>query len=590
MVFLSVEVQTLHFQAVLGRFQGFFQRLGSGGIRGSAQEGLHAGHLLLGQPKLLHGGGHALGLGLVGRVKVGVGRPIRCGGADARVVQHLHLGRVFVGAVLKHHFVGSGADHGPSPRVGTVFAFAFFQRRRLHASGAQVPVPADQAAFFGGFAGDGPHFGAVCGIDGCPNVFFLFQGLVCGVADHVEAHPGTAAAVLPLEHGVALETDAVGLCVDGVVGGGNGKSRQGALCRRSLLLHPSAQGFQVIQNPRRASKGAQDQVLFPGLQGHVLHRHGGNALPFLPALPFVGAHVQAGFGTQVEQVGHVVVLHHAQRVALDPAGRRGQVLPGFSVVRGVKEVRGKVVLAVVVHDHPRFSCLVRAGVDVGNPRPAGHSGHPGGAQRPGFSAVAGDVDLAVVGPRPKRPFFQGRRGNGQQAGVVFGTGYVPGESAAFQRLVFLGVVGGQVRGNDLPALAAVGAKMHVLRAVVNGVWGKGILGNGRVPVEAQVFAFGMHRLDKVRVPGGEVHPSQVTFLGHGVGRVGVRGVRNDVESVAKVQLLPLGVANACVFEGVGRAAPRSVVLHPSVDVVGHCIVHADVVELRQGQVFDKPPG
>ena len=68
----------------------------------------------------------------------------------------------------------------------------------------------------------------------------------------------------------------------------------------------------------------------------------------------------------------------------------------------------------------------------------------------------------------------------------------------------------------------------------------------------------------------------------------VRGVRQHVKAVAKVQLGPVAVADSAL-EVVGRALPRPVVLHSAVHVVGQLVVDVDVVKLGEGQVFDKAP-
>ncbi len=132
--------------------------------------------------------------------------------------------------------------------------------------------------------------------------------------------------------------------------------------------------------------------------------------------------------------------------------------------------------------------------------------------------------------------------------------------------------------------------MHKLTAEVDGVRGEGILGQGGVPVEAQLLA-GRGRRPDVLAPAGALIPAgQIALLAHGIAHHGVLRVRQRVKAVAEVHFLPVVVADAAVLPHAAGAAPGAVVLHAAVDVVGRVRVHAQVVVLGQRQVGHEAPG
>ena len=80
-------------------------------------------------------------------------------------------------------------------------------------------------------------------------------------------------------------------------------------------------------------------------------------------------------------------------------------------------------------------------------------------------AVAGDLDVAVVGPDPQQAGPQRRLADRDDRPVRFGPGRVVGHPAG--RLVFLGIVGRQVGADDHPLVAAVRRLEQVVSAQIN---------------------------------------------------------------------------------------------------------------------------
>ena len=67
--------------------------------------------------------------------------------------------------------------------------------------------------------------------------------------------------------------------------------------------------------------------------------------------------------------------------------------------------------------------------------------------------------------------------------MVFRPSGIHGKAAAFALFLFFGIVGGQVRGNDLPGLSLIGAFMDELASEVDRRVIEWVLCYGRVPVE-----------------------------------------------------------------------------------------------------------
>ena len=199
------------------------------------------------------------------------------------------------------------------------------------------------------------------------------------------------------------------------------------------------------------------------------------------------------------------------------------------------------------------------------------------------------MQVAVVGSNPNHVFVNRTGCNGHDGGVVFGVGGVHGEAATFILVLFGGVVGCEIGADDLPGLPAIKAFVQKLAAVVNAAIVERILGKTSIPVEAQLHALGVNGHQIPGKSGEHVHIAEVAALRHGVAIPPIVRTDGHVEAIAKINLLPVCIADAACFPDRRRANPRAVVLHPATNPVRDAHVVVDVVKLRQRQVFREAP-
>ena len=87
-----------------------------------------------------------------------------------------------------------------------------------------------------------------------------------------------------------------------------------------------------------------------------------------------------------------------------------------------------------------------------------------------------------------------------------------------------------------------------------------------------------------------VDAAEVTALAGGVHGVRRAGLEDQIEAVAEVDFLPVGVGDAAGFQALRRTYPTPVILHSATNQVGVAHVVVDVVELGQRQVLGEAPG
>ena len=87
--------------------------------------------------------------------------------------------------------------------------------------------------------------------------------------------------------------------------------------------------------------------------------------------------------------------------------------------------------------------------------------------------------------------------------------------------------------------------------------------------------------------GAAIYAADVATLRLSVKVIGIRGIGEHPKAVTAKHIFPLRVGDAA---GILRLAdPGTVVLQTAVDLEGIVVVDADVVELRDGEVFAFPP-
>ena len=407
------------------------------------------------------------------------------------------------------------------------------------------------------------------------------------VGMHVDVAVGVAPSVLPFPEVVSQEPGACGPWVGHLVPCGRVKRQEGGVEHRGTLARQGTKRRQVLHHVSGASKRAQHEVAFSGLNHHVAHRHGRDVVaPTAPIHTPVHAEVQAFLRAQEQQVGHFRVLNHAQHMGWNVFSVH-QALPGLAAVGGSVEVRRPIVSPVVVGHNIHLVWVVHTHVDLRDPRPLRQPLQLGPVVRPRRPSVGGVLQASVIRAHPNFVWSGGGRGDAQDGAVVLRLGRVDGQASAGGLLKLVRVVGGQIPTQRGPGPSAIVAVVQPLGSEVKSVLAVRVQRQGAVPSEAQGHAVWRHRLDVGGAECRQVDAVHSTSLVHGVHVAVARGLH--VETVPKQDLLPVLVANASGVPHGGRAHPGPVVLHAPIHVVGLGVVHGDVIKLAHRQIVDERP-
>src|SRR5262249_6493158 len=162
-----------------------------------------------------------------------------------------------------------------------------------------------------------------------------------------------------------------------------------------------------------------------------------------------------------------------------------------------------------VNGHVSRGRIVARGFDVGERSPLRKVGNVFGEVRPGFAAVAGQLQQTIIGSSPDHAGVLRRFGNSEHHAGIFHANVVRCETAGAAHSAL--VVARQVRTDDLPAVAAVGGYMHVLAADVHLVMVVRRDRDRELPVEA-ILDFGGGRAGDGFRPDLDVAVLAVTFV------------------------------------------------------------------------------
>ena len=308
--------------------------------------------------------------------------------------------------------------------------------------------------------------------------------------------------------------------------------------------------------------------------------------PRPPVRAAVHAEIQAFLGPEEKQIRGFSILNHTLGMgwnifAVD------QSLPRSPPVRRAVEVRLPIVAAVIVGHHVDLVWAVGTHVNEWNPRALWQTLELVCVVGPRHTAVCAVLKPSVVGAHPKPVGSFLRRRDAKDRTVVLRLRRVDGESPAGGLFKLGRVVGGQVRAQGFPSASSVWAVVHAVGPKIQAVTVVGVQRKGRVPRESKGRRVWRGWLDARGPEGRQVHPIEGAALVHGVHLAVACGL--DVKPVAKQDLLPVFVSDATGMPHRGRSDPGTVVLHPSVHVVGLRIVDCDVVKLTHGKVVHKGP-
>ena len=258
---------------------------------------------------------------------------------------------------------------------------------------------------------------------------------------------------------------------------------------RENLRSQRAQRRNVVNDPDAASMRCQHQVALALLDDDVAHGHGREvgALVLCPVIAAIHAHPQAQLGAQEEQLRILGVFGDDVRIAMHAALFCGQRLPGLAAVGGLVNVRRHVAKGVAIKRRVGHVRAVAAGGNGRYPAVLRQAGHVANDVRPGLAAVAGHLQVAVVGAGPNDEPALRRFADGVDRGVRLGRGVVNGHAAGLLLLLLLRIVCRQIRRDAIPGLPMIARAEQVLGANVDGAFLVRTHVNRRVPVQPQLL-------------------------------------------------------------------------------------------------------
>ena len=341
-----------------------------------------------------------------------------------------------------------------------------------------------------------------------------------------------------------------------------------------------AQRRDVVQNPEAAPVGADHEVVV--LDDQVADGGGGHIEPQrLPVVPVVERHGHRRFRPGEEQT-------LPQRVF--PYGVDGLVgqaacdfLPGGPAVAGAQDVGFHVVEPVAVDGGIHHVGIGVAGVQLRHLGPGFQAGRR--HVPPVFTAVAGDVDEAVVGPGPNREAVHVGGSHGvddSPAGHLF---HFFGGINAHAGRNFVVALAAEVGADHFPGIAAgLGFKQYIPgkkeRFGINGRKQH----RGRADESVLPAANGLGG-NVLRLPGALVEAGDLAPIHD----VRVERVGGYVSVFLHAHGMPLAVGDLAVVAPAGDAH-RAAFLLSAQHVVGKGVVGADVVKLRRGLVVPRAEG
>src|SRR5437867_1298406 len=213
---------------------------------------------------------------------------------------------------------------------------------------------------------------------------------------------------------------------------------------------------------------SENEIPGPGLDDKIANGDRGEIvwLELRPILAAVNADPEPEFGAG-EKHGWV----HA--VLANDMGVAAQALGRSSFVKSTSEGRpsdprpGLPIIRSTIHPwiHVAESVAVKSGVGDCRIEPAGfEAGNPGVWRKirdvfdevgPALAPIDRQLEVAIIGADPDQPAIFWGFANRIDAGMHLGGGVIHRDAARFLLLLLLGIIGGKVRRDAVPGIAAI---------------------------------------------------------------------------------------------------------------------------------------
>ena len=203
----------------------------------------------------------------------------------------------------------------------------------------------------------------------------------------------------------------------------------------------------------------QDKIILARLNRQIANGDGREMIAFElgPVFSAIDGHPQTKLGSEKKQIRCLQIFLNHMRVTANAFGilRIDERRPRFPVIRRAKNVRRHVAECMSIKRGVGRACIEVAGLHPAHPGIFREAGNIADDVVPGFSGVAGDLKIAIIGPNPDQIFVFGRFADRINRGVHFRRRIVHRHATGLFLLLFLRIVCGQIGRNALPVLAVI---------------------------------------------------------------------------------------------------------------------------------------
>ena len=166
----------------------------------------------------------------------------------------------------------------------------------------------------------------------------------------------------------------------------------------------------VVHDPDAPAVRGKHEVRFAGMYHDVADGHAGKLMAFVlsPVVSAVQGNPKAKFRAQVKNVlGNGIFLDH-MCVAAHTAVTCDDGSPGLPIIRCLVNVGGHVSKRMAVKCSISSASVIQPRLDPGNPRKLWKVCHITYDVVPGFSTIARELQVAIIGTNPDRLRVSGR--------------------------------------------------------------------------------------------------------------------------------------------------------------------------------------
>src|SRR4029077_8163210 len=347
----------------------------------------------------------------------------------------------------------------------------------------------------------------------------------------------------------------------------------------------------IINNPDPASVRSQNKIIFTRLNREIAygHRRESTTFELRPSISAINRNVETKLSSKKKQARFHDIFLDDMRVTSNTLRilRGHERGPGFSEVSGAKSVRCHVTKGMAIEGDIGSAGVVVTGLDPAYPGVRRKAGNVSDYIIPALSSIASKLQIAIVGSHPDHVLVLGRFADGINGRMHLRGGVINRDPARLFLFLFFRVIRRQIRRNTFPVLPMVARAKEKLGADIKCPFLVRRKRHWGIPIPAQFFLVVRLGLNVALFVGMPIYPADIPALILRINVVEIARIGKSKETISIVQVFPAAIGDPA---GILRVPdPATVVLQAPIDSIRILVVHADMVELRDGKVVAFPP-